>query len=242
MTDLMDLDLEDSEENAVAVAADSVDAAIRLEAKSESLFARLLPSLLQSHKLKAEDKVSKDALPLHLSEDLSKWTSDLTPLFYLQRSHFFCIYCSMTQKYLPKFYLKSILCIDNMKTIEQQVIDLVNMQRSYYKLPALKENGELSRVAQYKSQDMINRNYFGHQSWTYGSPFNMMKNFGLRFSAAGENIAYGQQTPQAVMNAWMNSAGHRNNMLNRVYNQIGVGVAKASNGTLYWTQMFIKSL
>jgi uncharacterized YkwD family protein/spore coat assembly protein SafA len=132
--------------------------------------------------------------------------------------------------------------IDNVKTLEQQVIDLVNKNRVSAGLAPLKANWELSRVARYKSQDMINKNYFSHTSPTYGSPFQMMESFGIRFSAAGENIAYGQRTPQEVMNAWMNSPGHRANIMSSVYNQIGVGVAKKSNGTCYWTQEFIKSL
>jgi uncharacterized YkwD family protein/spore coat assembly protein SafA len=135
----------------------------------------------------------------------------------------------------------NIPSIDNVKTLEQQVIDLVNKQRANNGLPALKANWELCRVARYKSQDMINKHYFAHQSPTYGSPFDMMEAFGIRFSAAGENIAYGQRTPQEVMNAWMNSPGHRSNILARNYDQIGVGVAKSANGTYYWTQHFIKS-
>ena len=134
----------------------------------------------------------------------------------------------------------NIPSIDDVKALEQQVINLVNKQRANNGLPALKANWEVCRVARYKSQDMINKHYFAHQSPTYGSPFNMMENFGIRFSAAGENIAYGQRTPQEVMNSWMNSPGHRSNILNATYNQIGVGVAKSSNGTFYWTQMFIK--
>jgi uncharacterized YkwD family protein/spore coat assembly protein SafA len=134
----------------------------------------------------------------------------------------------------------SIPNIDDVKSLEQQVIDLVNQQRAWNGLPALKANWELCRVARYKSQDMIDKHYFDHQSPTYGSPFRMMESFGIRFSAAGENIAYGQKTPQAVMNDWMKSPGHRSNILNSTYNQIGVGVAKAANGTFYWTQMFIK--
>lgn len=70
----------------------------------------------------------------------------------------------------------------------------------------------------------------------------MMQTFGLRFSAAGENIAYGQPTPQAVMNAWMNSAGHRANILGASYTYIGVGAAKNSQGVIYWTQEFVKPL
>lgn len=125
-------------------------------------------------------------------------------------------------------------------TLEDEVIRLCNIQRSRNGLPALTKNWQVSRVARYKSQDMINRNYFSHTSPTYGSPFKMMESFGIRFSAGGENIAYGQRTPQEVVNAWMNSPGHRANILSRSFTQIGVGAAKKSNGTLYWTQMFIK--
>jgi len=134
----------------------------------------------------------------------------------------------------------NIPSIDNVKTLEQQVINLVNKERAASGLAPLASNWELCRVARYKSQDMINKKYFAHQSPTYGSPFTMMQSFGIRFSAGGENIAYGQRTPQEVMNAWMNSPGHRNNIMSPIYTQIGVGVAKASNGTYYWTQMFIK--
>lgn len=130
----------------------------------------------------------------------------------------------------------------DVKTQESEVVRLVNIERSKRGLQPLKENWELSRVARYKSQDMINRNYFGHTSPTYGSPFRMMESFGLRYSAAGENIAKGQRTPQEVMNSWMNSPGHRNNILSATYTQIGVGLAKSKSGVAYWTQMFIKPI
>lgn len=128
----------------------------------------------------------------------------------------------------------------SLKSFEDEVVRLVNIERSKQGLPALKSHWELSRVARYKSQDMINKNYFSHTSPTYGSPFQMMESFGLKFSSAGENIAYGQRTPQEVVTAWMNSPGHRANILSRSYTHIGVGAAKKSNGTLYWTQMFMK--
>ncbi|HHW67185.1 MAG: hypothetical protein PWP07_1684 [Epulopiscium sp.] len=130
--------------------------------------------------------------------------------------------------------------IDDIKAEENEVIRLVNAERAKQGLPALKANWELSRVARMKSQDMINKNYFSHQSPTYGSPFNMMENFGIKFSSAGENIAKGQQSASAVMNAWMNSPGHRSNILSASYTEIGVGLAKSKNGTKYWTQMFIR--
>ena len=127
----------------------------------------------------------------------------------------------------------------SLATHEQQVLTLVNQERANRGLAALTLDSELSRVARIKSQDMIDKQYFSHISPTYGSPFEMMEAFGLRFSAAGENIAYGQQTAAEVMNAWMNSAGHRANILSETYTHIGIGVAKAANGTLYWTQMFM---
>ncbi|WP_026882700.1 CAP domain-containing protein [Clostridium akagii] len=132
--------------------------------------------------------------------------------------------------------------IQDIKTAENEVIRLVNIQRVNNGLPKLTANWQLSRIARYKSQDMINKNYFSHISPTYGSPFNMMETFGLKFSAAGENIAMGQQTPSSVVTAWMNSPGHRANILNPSYTQIGVGLAKNKSGTCYWTQMFIKPL
>lgn len=95
---------------------------------------------------------------------------------------------------------------------------------------------ELARVAKYKSQDMHDRNYFNHTSPTYGSPFDMMKSFGINYRTAGENIAKGQRSAQEVVNAWMNSSGHRANILNKNYTHIGVGYVKDGN---YWTQMFI---
>ena len=124
----------------------------------------------------------------------------------------------------------------SVRSFEQEVIRLVNVQRAQNGLKPLTENWELSRVARYKSQDMVDNRYFSHTSPTYGSPFQMIRNFGISFRSAGENIAYGQRTPQAVVNAWMNSSGHRANILNASYTQIGVGYVADGN---YWTQMFI---
>ncbi len=120
---------------------------------------------------------------------------------------------------------------------ESEVVRLVNEIRVKNGLNKLTEDWELSRVARYKSQDMKDNNYFSHTSPVYGSPFNMIKNFGIPYTAAAENIAKGQSTPQAVVNAWMNSSGHRANILNSSYTKIGVGYVKSGN---YWTQMFIK--
>lgn len=125
-------------------------------------------------------------------------------------------------------------------TQENEVARLVNVQRAKAGLPALKINWQLSRVARYKSADMANKGYFSHNSPTYGTPFQMMENFGLRFTAAGENIAYGQRTPAEVMNDWMNSPGHRSNIMSGSFSEIGVGLAKNKNGVCYWTQQFMR--
>lgn len=119
---------------------------------------------------------------------------------------------------------------------EQEVVRLVNEQRAKHGLQPLRENWELSRVARFKSRDMADNRYFSHTSPTYGTPFQMIRAFGLSFRTAGENIAYGQRTPLAVVNAWMNSSGHRANILNAAYTQIGVGYVAGGH---YWTQMFI---
>ncbi|MDP4145184.1 MAG: CAP domain-containing protein [Bacillota bacterium] len=136
----------------------------------------------------------------------------------------------------------SVPNLQDVKTQETEVIRLVNVERSKVGLGPLTSNWQLSRVARYKSQDMINKNYFSHISPTYGSPFAMMENFGLTFSSAGENIAMGQRTAQEVVTSWMNSPGHRANILNASYTQIGVGLARTSTGVPYWTQEFIKPL
>ncbi len=129
-----------------------------------------------------------------------------------------------------------------LQTLEQEVGRLVNAERAKYGLAPLKYNWEVARIARMKSQDMIDRKYFSHQSPSYGSPFNMMESFGIRFSAGAENIAMGQATPADVMRSWMNSAGHKANILSKQTTHIGVGAAKSANGTLYWTQMFIKPM
>ncbi|MFX0548604.1 CAP domain-containing protein [Hathewaya histolytica] len=127
----------------------------------------------------------------------------------------------------------------NFAAQQNEVLNLVNAERSKAGLKPLKLNAELNKVATLKSEDMIKNNYFSHNSPTYGSPFDMMKKFGVSYTSAGENIAMGQPSPSEVMKGWMNSSGHRANILNGSFTELGVGVAKDSNGRLYWTQMFI---
>lgn len=125
------------------------------------------------------------------------------------------------------------------KSIESQVIQLTNQERAKNGLKPLAADWQLSRVARYKSADMRDKNYFSHTSPTYGSPFTMMKNFGITYRSAGENIAAGQRTPSEVVKSWMNSPGHRKNILSPTYTHIGVGHASGGNYGHYWTQMFI---
>ncbi|HFK1764544.1 serine protease [Bacillus wiedmannii] len=124
----------------------------------------------------------------------------------------------------------------SLSEFEQRVVELTNAERAKQGLSALKIDTELSKVARIKSEDMQKNNYFDHNSPTYGSPFDMMKKFGISYKSAGENIAQGQRTPEEVVQAWMNSAGHRANILNNSFTHIGVGYVESGN---YWTQQFI---
>ncbi|WP_141430736.1 CAP domain-containing protein [Bacillus sp. 03113] len=117
------------------------------------------------------------------------------------------------------------------------VIELTNAERQKNGLPALKAYPDLSNVANVKAQDMNEKGYFSHTSPTYGSPFDMMRDFGITYQSAGENIAQGQRTPEEVVNAWMNSQGHRANILNNKFTHIGVGFEEAG---YEWVQMFVK--
>lgn len=123
---------------------------------------------------------------------------------------------------------------------EKAVVDLVNQERTSRGLKPLQIDGKLSKVARLKSEDMRDNNYFSHHSPKYGSPFDMMKKFGIQYSYAGENIAAGQPTPQEVMKSWMNSPGHRANILSSNYTHIGVGYVEGGSYRTYWTQQFIR--
>lgn len=124
---------------------------------------------------------------------------------------------------------------DQLNAYEQQVVELTNNERVERGLEPLKIDVELSKMAREKSRDMSANNYFSHTSPNYGSPFDMMKSWGITYSHAGENIAKGQRTPEEVVNAWMNSEGHRANILNPDFTHIGVGYVADGN---YWTQEF----
>ncbi|UOQ95345.1 CAP domain-containing protein [Halobacillus shinanisalinarum] len=119
---------------------------------------------------------------------------------------------------------------------QEQVVQLTNQARKKEGLEPLKTNGELARVAQTKSKDMSKKNYFSHISPTYGSPLQMLKQFGIEFDTAAENIAEGQQTPDQVVKGWLDSPRHRKNIMNENVTEIGVGYTEDGQ---YWTQLFI---
>ena len=121
---------------------------------------------------------------------------------------------------------------------EQEVFNLVNAKRTATGLAALSIDAEVQKVARDKAQDMVDNNYFSHTSPTYGSPFDMMKNYGIKYNAAGENIA-GNSSNSGAVNAWMNSEGHKANILSNNYNYTGIGVVSSPKYGKIYVQMFI---
>lgn len=128
----------------------------------------------------------------------------------------------------------------DIQPIEMEVVNLVNQEREKQGLKPLQADAKLSKVARDKSQDMIDNQYFSHESPRYGSPFDMIKSYGISYRAAAENIAAGQTSAKQVVDGWMNSDGHRANILNPDLDTIGVGYAKGGSYGHYWTQMFIQ--
>lgn len=123
--------------------------------------------------------------------------------------------------------------------MEKEVLEIVNQERTSRGLKPLTWAEDLANVARAHSRDMINRNFFSHTNPDGQSPFDRIKANGISYRAAAENIAYGQKNAQAVMNSWMNSSGHRANILNANLKEIGIGAVKNQNGTIYWTQVFV---
>lgn len=119
---------------------------------------------------------------------------------------------------------------------EKEVHRLTNIEREKQQLKPLMIDLSLSQIARYKSRDMVINRYFSHESPTYGSPFDMMRGFKITYRSAAENIAVGYGTPESVVRGWMNSPGHRANILTEGLTHIGIGYDQRGN---YWTQMFI---
>lgn len=122
---------------------------------------------------------------------------------------------------------------------EKLLLDLINQERAKNNIAPLVADPELMGVARTKANDMTKNNYFSHYSPTYGSPFDMMRQFGISFKAAAENIA-GNSTVEGAVNSWMKSEGHRNNILNGNYNYTGIGISKSAKYGYVFVQMFIR--
>ncbi len=126
----------------------------------------------------------------------------------------------------------------NMNSDEKEVFDLINKQRTNNGLAALKNDSEVQRVARIKAQDMVDNNYFSHTSPTYGSPFDMLKSFKISYKTVGENIA-GNSSNSSAVTAWMNSSGHKANILNSNFNYTGIGVVSSPKYGKMYVQLFI---
>lgn len=127
---------------------------------------------------------------------------------------------------------------NNMNRDEQEIFNLINKQRTNNGLTPLKIDEEVQKVARIKAEDMVTNNYFSHQSPTYGSLFDMLKSFKISYKSAGENIAANSSNTGAV-NAWMNSSGHRANILSSNYNYTGIGVVSSPRYGKIYVQQFI---
>ena len=125
-----------------------------------------------------------------------------------------------------------------MTSDEKEVFDLINKQRTANGLSALKVDSQVQRVAKIKAQDMVTNSYFSHNSPTYGTPFEMLQNFKIMYKTAGENIA-GNSSNNGAVNAWMNSSGHKANILNSSFNYTGIGIVSSPKYGKVYVQMFI---
>jgi len=128
--------------------------------------------------------------------------------------------------------------ITTLSADEQEIFNLINQQRINNGLKALTIDYEVQRVAKIKAQEMVDRNYFSHTSPTYGSPFDMLNSFKVSYSTAGENLA-GNSNNSAAVTAWMNSSGHKANILNSSFTHTGIGVVNSSKYGKVYVQMFI---
>lgn len=125
-----------------------------------------------------------------------------------------------------------------MNSDEKEVFNLINQQRTKNGLSALKVDNEVQRVARIKAQDMVDNNYFSHNSPIYGTPFQMLNSFKISYKSAGENIA-GNSSNSGAVNAWMNSSGHKANILSSNFNYTGIGVVSSEKYGKIYVQIFI---
>lgn len=125
----------------------------------------------------------------------------------------------------------------SMDAYAKKVVDLVNQERAKAGLSPLSVNETVAGAAQTRAKEI--ETVFSHTRPDGSSFSSVLTSAGVNYRGAGENIAYGQQSPEQVMESWMNSSGHRANILNANFTSIGVGHYKNAAGVNYWTQLFI---
>ncbi|HAI68518.1 MAG TPA: hypothetical protein DCM38_03665, partial [Gammaproteobacteria bacterium] len=126
---------------------------------------------------------------------------------------------------------------------DAELLRLTNLERQKAGVSALTLSSKLGKAAQNHAKDMANNNYFSHTGLNGSSPSERIKATGYKYSAVAENIAAGHSTAEDTIQGWMKSTGHRKNMLNRTYTEIGFGYAYSDKSKYrhYWVQVFGKS-
>lgn len=123
--------------------------------------------------------------------------------------------------------------------IMDEIVVLINKERAKVGAPSLKVDEGVEDIALIKSKDMVDNNYFAHESPTLGLYSDLLKKAGISYRAAGENLVAGYTTAESAVDAWMNSPGHKKNLLNPVYTHTGVGTYTGGAYRMYHTQIFI---
>lgn len=137
--------------------------------------------------------------------------------------------------FLQKDYISTV---NSYKSWENKIASLVNEIRGKNSLKPVEIDPYLTQIAIIKAKDMVKRNYFEHYSPFYGNPWDLATLFDYEYSSFGENIARNYSTPEAAVNAWMNSPKHRANILKENYSFMGIGIEKTISGKYYIVQHF----
>lgn len=139
--------------------------------------------------------------------------------------------------FLQKEYIDTI---DHHPKWSAKVVQLVNVEREKQGLSPLQHDSKLAQLAVVKGNDMLKRKYFEHYSPFYGYAWDMAGIFDYSFTIIGENLARNSTSPEAVVQAWLKSTSHKNNMMNKNYTNTGVACVKSKDGEIYWVQLFSK--
>lgn len=138
------------------------------------------------------------------------------------------------------FLLSQTIAFSADKNYKAEIIHMVNSARAERNLPPLEQDKRLNNLADKKAKIMAKEENLSHTAGGYNSFSDLIKEAGIKYLAVGENIARNWRTPEEVMEAWLNSSGHRANIMSKKFTKIGVGKAVNSKGDIYWVQLFIK--